>query len=143
MIRLNVVAGVLRDTNGRVLISERLEEGPFHGLWEFPGGKIARGETAESALVRELAEEIGIDVVASSPFMRLAHDYPDRHVAIQFFFVNQWYREPAGLEGQRLQWLAPVDLSTANLLPADLPVVDALVRLARIQESGQQKLSAN
>ena len=83
--RLNVVAGILRDAAGRVLICERIEQGPFHGLWEFPGGKIAANEAPADALARELAEEIGVQLVQARSFMSLTHDYPDRRVAIEFF----------------------------------------------------------
>ncbi len=124
--RLEVVAGILRDGSGRVLIAERLGDGPFKGLWEFPGGKIADGEAPDAALARELAEEIDVRVVESRHFLSLGHDYPDRRVDIDFFLVDRWEREPRGLEGQRLCWVAPADLDAAKLLPADEPVVVAL-----------------
>jgi 8-oxo-dGTP diphosphatase len=124
--RIEVAAGILRDACGRFLITERLEAGPFYGLWEFPGGKIGAGEAAEAALVRELREEIGIEVLDLSPFLELEHRYPDRHVDIRFFLVEAWRHEPAGLEGQRLRWVAARDLHAAQLLPADQPVIEAL-----------------
>ena len=129
MIRLDVVAGILRDTNGRVLIAERVDDGPFHGLWEFPGGKIAAGEEPEAALLRELDEEVGVQPVTSELFMQLEHDYPDRHVAIRFYLVTGWRNEPAGLEGQQLKWVAIADLADEDLLPADKPVIAALQEL--------------
>ncbi|MFQ5609953.1 MAG: 8-oxo-dGTP diphosphatase MutT [Woeseiaceae bacterium] len=123
---LNVVAGILRDDAGRVLISERIEQGPFCGLWEFPGGKIADGETSVDALTRELAEEIGVEPEEIREFMSLAHEYADRHVSIEFFLVEKWRNEPAGLEGQQLKWVHANDLAGENLLPADIPVIEAL-----------------
>ena len=126
--RLNVVAGILRDDDGKVLITERLEQGPFQGMWEFPGGKIGDGEHAEVALIRELSEEIGVEARSLKHFMHLRHDYPDRRVAIQFFLVEQWVNQPAGLEGQRIRWVAPEALAEENLLPADKPVIQALVQ---------------
>ncbi len=126
LIRLDVVAGILRDASGRVLITERVDDGPFHGLWEFPGGKIAPGEAPEAALLRELEEEVGVQPLASELFMRLEHDYPDQHVAIRFYLVTGWRNEPAGLEGQQLKWVAVTDLADADLLPADKPVIAAL-----------------
>ena len=128
--RLAVVAGILRDGAGRVLIAERLGDGPFQGLWEFPGGKIAAGEAPAAALARELAEEIDVCVLESRRFLSLEHDYPDRRVAIDFFLVDRWQRQPRGLEGQRLRWVAPADLGAANLLPADEPVIAALTQAA-------------
>jgi len=124
--RLEVVAGILRGRDGRVLIAERLGDGPFNGLWEFPGGKIAAGEAPDAALARELAEEIDVRVLASTHFLSLEHDYPDRRVDIDFFLIDRWEREPRGMEGQRLRWVLPVDLDEANLLPADEPVIAAL-----------------
>ena len=126
--RLAVVAGILRDGAGRVLIAERLDDGPFKGFWEFPGGKIAAGEAPDAALARELAEEINIGVLESRHFLSLEHDYPDRRVAIDFFLVDRWQRQPRGLEGQRLRWVAPAGLEAANLLPANEPVIAALAR---------------
>ena len=122
----NVVAGILRDDEGRVLICERIEQGPFHGLWEFPGGKIGNGEAPADALARELAEEIGIELDEVREFMSLRHEYPDRHVAIAFFIVEKWRNEPRGLEGQRIKWVPASELANEDLLPADLPVVDKL-----------------
>ncbi len=127
--RLKVVAGILRDTCGRVLIAERVDDGPFHGLWEFPGGKIGVEETREAALVRELIEEIGVQPLVSEHFMSLQHEYPDRHVSIDFFLVTDWQNEPTGLEGQELKWVSADALEAENLLPADLPVVEGLKRL--------------
>ncbi len=126
MNRFHVAAGILRDSTGRILITERICDGPFDGLWEFPGGKIADGETPTQALVRELAEELGIEVAMSRPFMNLHHEYPDRIVDIEFFFVTSWNGAPAGLEGQGLRWVLPSDLDPEILLPADVPVLEAL-----------------
>ena len=127
--RLEVVAGILRDASGRVLITERVDDGPFQGLWEFPGGKIGVEETREAALARELIEEIGVLPLVSEHFMSLQHDYPDRHVSIDFFLVTHWQNEPTGLEGQELKWVSADALDAENLLPADLPVVEGLKRL--------------
>ncbi len=126
MNQLHVAAGILRDSSGRILITERLCDGPFDGLWEFPGGKIADGETSIQALIRELAEELGIEVATSQPFMELHHEYPDRIVDIEFFVVTSWSGTPAGLEGQGLRWVLPSDLDPDKLLPADVPVLEAL-----------------
>lgn len=129
MKRFAVAAGILRDADGRVLIAERLGDGPFHGMWEFPGGKIGAGESAEQALHRELAEELGVRLESSRHFMHLKHDYPDRSVSIDFFLVSAWRNEPEGLEGQRLRWVEAGGLADANLLPADRPVIEALCGL--------------
>jgi 8-oxo-dGTP diphosphatase len=104
-------------------------DGPFNGLWEFPGGKIAAGESPSDALRRELAEELGIGVTASQPFMQLHHAYPDRSVDLEFFLVTAWQGEPTGLEGQQHRWVDAIDLDADELLPADASVVSELQRL--------------
>ena len=130
MNRFRVAAGILRDDAGRVLIAQRLEDSPFNGLWEFPGGKIGDGESPEQALARELLEELGVRLGAAERFMHLEHDYPDRSVSIHFFLVSGWSNEPAGLEGQALRWVAPASLVEHDILPADLPVIEALQQMA-------------
>ena len=126
MDHFDVAAGILCDQAGRVLIAERLGGGPFQGLWEFPGGKIAPGETAPQALSRELAEELGIEVTECASFMNLRHEYDDRIVTIEFFIVSDWNSEPVGREGQTLRWVPREQLDAEQLLPADVPVVEAL-----------------
>lgn len=121
-----VAAGILCDPAGRVLIAERLDDGPFCGLWEFPGGKIAAGETSVEALARELAEELGIEVITCSSFMNLRHEYDDRVVSIEFFIVSEWNSDPVGREGQELRWVPAHALDARELLPADMPVIEAL-----------------
>ena len=126
MNHFDVAAGILCDDAGRILIAERLGDGPFQGLWEFPGGKIAPGESAPQALSRELAEELGIEVTECASFMNLRHEYDDRVVTIEFFIVSSWNSEPVGREGQALRWVRREKLDAAELLPADVPVVEAL-----------------
>jgi len=126
MARIHVVAGILCNVAGEVLITERLCDGPFNGLWEFPGGKIDNGELPAAALRRELGEELGIEVTILEPFMSLSHEYPDRQVELEFFLVTGWHGEPEGLEGQGLRWVNIAALNADELLPADAPLVNAL-----------------
>lgn len=126
MNHFHVAAGILCDPEGRVLIAERLGDGPFHGLWEFPGGKIGDGETALEALARELAEELGIEITSCASFMNLRHEYEDRIVTIEFFIVSDWELDPVGREGQALRWVPRQQLDAGELLPADVPVIEAL-----------------
>jgi 8-oxo-dGTP diphosphatase len=128
MDHFHVAAGILRDAAGRILITERLCDGPFNGLWEFPGGKIGDEESPVEALQRELAEELGIQVTASQPYLNLHHEYPDRTVDLEFFLVTEWNGEPAGLEGQGVRWVTPSELDATELLPADAPVLEAIRR---------------
>ena len=109
-----------------MLIAERVGGGPFQGLWEFPGGKIGAHESAAEALSRELAEELGIEVTTCASFMNLRHEYDDRTVTIEFFIVSDWVSEPVGREGQALRWVPRERLDAEELLPADVPVVEAL-----------------
>jgi 8-oxo-dGTP diphosphatase len=127
--RIDVVAGILVNEGREVLIAERLGDGPFRGLWEFPGGKKWVDEEPRAALSRELAEELGIADIDSRFFLSLKHDYADRSVSIDFFIVERWSPEPVGREGQALRWVAIDELSAAELLPADAPVVAALGKL--------------
>ena len=126
MQHFHVAAGILRNTGGQVLITERIETGPYCDLWEFPGGKIHAGESALGALKRELLEEIGIEATAIEPFMNLTHEYADRTVELEFFDVTEWSGEPAGLEGQQIRWVDISDLNSDELLPADAPIVELL-----------------
>ena len=124
-VAIHVAAGILRNADGEVLITERTD-GPFNGLWEFPGGKIRTDESAQSALCRELHEELGIDVVSSEPYMNLTHVYADRTVDLEFFLVSDWHGIPAGIEGQKIRWADLARLDTAEMLPADAPLLEAL-----------------
>ena len=129
---LNVVAGILRRHDDHVLIAERIGDSPFAGLWEFPGGKIDRGESLEDALARELLEELGVSVRDFSHLMRLTHRYDDRQVRIDFYLVSAWTGTPEGLDGQALRWVPAATLSADELLPADAPVVRAIHDLVSI-----------
>jgi len=124
---VDVSAGILAASDGRVLITERNDDGPMHGMWEFPGGKVAAGETTKAALIRELREEIGIEVLACTPFMHLEHNYPDRSVRLHFFKVEKWQGEPVGVDGQKLCWALPAEIDLDSLLSADAPVIAALL----------------
>ena len=123
---VHVVAGVLRDPVGRVLISQRPAGKHMAGYWEFPGGKVVPGESAEQALARELTEEIGVSVRHCHPLLQLRHDYPDRVIELDVFLVDDYRGEPTGLEAQALRWVAASELGSQALLPADRPIIDAL-----------------
>lgn len=120
---IEVVAAVLRDRDGRVLIAERPAGKPLAGFWEFPGGKLGPGEPAASALQRELKEELGIGVERAHRLLHLSHIYPERRVHLDVWRVTRYSGTPASCEGQRLAWVPPAELPSWNLLPADEPIV--------------------
>lgn len=126
---IQVAAGILL-ADGKVLLAERQGDPAFAGLWEFPGGKQEPGETSEQALARELEEELGIRVIHHSLLMSLEHQYPDRHVGIDFFLVTEWEGTPVGQQGQDMRWADIEMLGADELLPADAPVVIALKALS-------------
>jgi 8-oxo-dGTP diphosphatase len=125
MKRLHVAAGVIRSSKGHVLIAKRPLDKHQGGLWEFPGGKVEPGETAETALVRELAEELGIAVAASRPLIQVSHDYPDKQVLLDVREVVAFFGEPHGAEGQPLAWVDPEDLPNYSFPAANRPIVAA------------------
>ena len=123
---LHVAAGVLIDGAGRALIACRPAGKHMAGGWEFPGGKLAEGETPLQALQRELREEIGIEVLSAEPLLAYRHVYPERVVLLDVWLVSRYAGEPRALEGQPLRWVAVEGLLDAGLLEADRPVVEAL-----------------
>jgi 8-oxo-dGTP diphosphatase len=124
-----VAAVALVDADGRVLLAERPAGKTMAGLWEFPGGKVKPGETPEAALIRELAEELGIDVHASclAPFTFASHAYPDFQLLMPLYVCRQWQGFVTAREGQRLAWVRPERLADYPMPPADKPLV-ALLR---------------
>lgn len=123
---IRVVAAVLHDDQGRVLIAERPAGKPLAGYWEFPGGKLEPGESAHNALLRELHEELGIEVVDARPLMQLNHSYPERHVELDVWRVLHYEGKITARECQGLDWVNPGALPECNLLPADVPITNAL-----------------
>ena len=124
--RVRVVAAALFDTQGRVLLADRPAGKHMAGWWEFPGGKIAPGETDSDALVRELREELGIEARPDHEIARLQHDYPDRVVEIVLWRATILSGIPRGLDGQRIKWVDTYALAEQRLLEADRPFIAAL-----------------
>ena len=125
---LLVAAAVLLDIDNRVLLSQRPPGKPMAGLWEFPGGKVEDGETPEAALIRELHEELGIDISASclAPFTFASHRYDDFHLLMPLFVCRIWDGTATPREGQRLAWVRPRRLGDHPMPPADASLVAML-----------------
>ena len=119
---IEVVAGILSDASGRVLVAQRPAGKVLAGRWEFPGGKLDAGETPFAALVRELREELDVEVHAAERLMRYSYEYPGRRVWLDVWTVRQWSGEPQGLDGQALRWIEPGQLQDCDLLEADRPI---------------------
>ena len=125
---LLVAAAVLLDADNRVLLSQRPPGKPMAGLWEFPGGKVEDGETPEAALIRELQEELGIDISASclAPFTFASHRYDEFHLLMPLFVCRVWDGTATPREGQRLAWVRPQRLGDYPMPPADASLVAML-----------------
>ena len=125
MKRVHVAAAVIRDDSGKILIARRADSQHQGGLWEFPGGKVEADETVESALARELKEELGIVVGAARPLIKVRHDYPDKQVLLDVWEVSAFTGEPHGAEGQPLAWVTAKDLPNYEFPAANQPIVAA------------------
>lgn len=125
---VEVVAGVIRDLRGRILLARRTEGRDLAGLWEFPGGKREPGESAEAALARELHEELGIDVEIGAPLIAVPQQYPHKRLRLDVRMISRWRGSAKGHEGQALAWVPPHKLADYPMPPADRPVVAALLQ---------------
>lgn len=123
---IEVAAGVLKDSHGRVLLMQRLPGKHLAGLWEFPGGKLEPGEAVEQALARELDEELGIEVRVAKPLISLPWHYPEKSVRLHAWWIAEWRGEPRAREGNPLRWIALRDIDPAAMPPADAPIITAL-----------------
>ena len=123
-----VSAVALVDIDGRVLLSRRPEGKPMAGLWEFPGGKVENQETPETALIRELKEELGISTSGSclAPLTFTSHTYDDFHLLMPLFVCRKWEGTPRPNESQNLEWVFPKDMKNYKMPAADTPIVSIL-----------------
>jgi 8-oxo-dGTP diphosphatase len=128
---LLVVAVALVDADGRVLLAQRPPGKSMAGLWEFPGGKVHDGETPEAALIRELHEELGIDVKESclAPLTFASHGYESFHLLMPLYVCRRWDGDLTAREGQQLAWVRPTGLAEYPMPPADKPLIATLCDL--------------
>lgn len=150
--RIEVAVGVLfRQQAGygrEVLVAQRLVKDRYFQKWEFPGGKLESGETPFSALCRELNEELAINVLKATPLIQLDHNYPDRHVRLHVFEINDFAGELQGKEGQAIQWLKPQQCAEIEFLQANEPIISAIllpkvILITDIQKYGLEKTMVN
>lgn len=120
-----VVAGLMLDAEGRILVQQRPEGTAMAGLWEFPGGKIEPGETPEQALARELAEELGIAILPEEcePMTFASASLGQRHLILLLFRCRAWAGEPRALHATALRWATVDELYQLPMPPADLPLL--------------------
>ena len=137
---VQVVAGILLDQNGRYLLSSRPEGKPYAGYWEFAGGKVEAGESDFQALQREFEEELGIRILAATPWLTKVHSYEHAHVRLHFLWVeaDQWTGEIQSREGQKWAWQKAGDFTVAPMLPAN----SALLRSLSIPRQLQGRLKS-
>lgn len=129
--KLIVVAAALIDVDGRVLVQQRSADRPMAGLWEFPGGKCEEGERPEDALVRELEEELGIEVNGAclAPAVFASEALGDRHMVLLVYVCRDWRGVPRPIDAQALKWVRPAQLHALDMPPADKPLVGLLEAL--------------
>jgi len=128
---MTVVAAALADGEGRVLLQQRAPDRHMAGLWEFPGGKVEDGEVPESALVRELREELGIETESDSlvPACFASAPVAGRHMILLLYICRQWHGEPRPLDASALKWARPDEMHAPEMPPADQPLIGLLEAL--------------
>jgi 8-oxo-dGTP diphosphatase len=125
-VRVEVVAAIVR-RNGKILITRRLDHAHLGGLWEFPGGKVEAEESLEGALLREIREELGIEIAVGPEMFTIEHDYPTKSVRLHFFNCSIIQGEPQALDVSDLRWVTPSQLADFEFPPADAEVIQKLI----------------
>ena len=137
MATVHVAVGVVLNADNEILITRRAADSHQGGLWEFPGGKVETGESVQSALARELREELGIEIGSTSPLLEIHHDYGDKRVVLDVHVVWEFSGEPRGMEGQPLEWVAGTALREKRFPAANVPIVQAVRTLIADLAPGQ------
>jgi len=129
MKKIDVAVAIIFNKLGHILIAKRPDHAHQGGKWEFPGGKIEKGESIEEALTRELAEEVGITVQQTSPFMALDYDYGDKLVSLNIWKVTQFVGDATGVEQQQIRWVSNEELVDFTFPEANKPIIDKLLNI--------------
>ncbi|WP_272521452.1 8-oxo-dGTP diphosphatase MutT [Providencia sp. PROV202] len=125
---LHIAAGIIRNAQQHIFITQRPEGTHMAGFWEFPGGKLEKGEDPKGALIRELEEEVGIAVTDCDLYHQVDHEFDDRFITLYFFMVSGWKNDPYGKEGQKSRWIEQQSLIAEEFPPANRVIVDMLIK---------------
>ena len=135
MKRVHVAVGVVINAQGLILVSKRPDHVHQGGLWEFPGGKVEADENVQQALTRELSEELAIAVINSAPLIAIEHDYSDKSVLLDVWWIDSFDGEPHGREGQLWQWVAVDKLRDLEFPAANKPIIAAIEKKLNPRQS--------
>lgn len=124
---LHVAVGVIKDSQERILLAKRPSHLHQGGKWEFPGGKVEINETTSEALIRELKEEVNLDVTATTAMMEIRHDYGDKQVFLDIHWVNDFQGKAIGLEGQEIQWVKKNNLVNFEFPEANKAILNKIL----------------
>ncbi|GIU27321.1 8-oxo-dGTP diphosphatase MutT [Shewanella schlegeliana] len=125
--QIHVAVGVIQDSNDRILIAKRPHHLHQGGKWEFPGGKVEKQETTSEALIRELKEEVNLDVASTTPLMEIHHDYGDKKVFLDVHRVTNFSGIAIGVEGQRVEWVKISQLSQYEFPEANKVILEKIL----------------
>ncbi len=123
---VHVAVGVIVDDQQNILIALRAKDAHQGGLWEFPGGKVEQGESVETALSRELNEELGLESISCRPLIEIRHDYTDKSVLLDVWWVDTFSGQAEGKEGQPIEWVSSAALSSYSFPEANQPIIAAV-----------------
>ena len=126
---IDVAVAIIMNSQRKILVNQRTSDKEHAGQWEFPGGKFEKGETVSQALVRECNEELGIAIQKHEPLLVLRHAYPNKTVRLDVQIVSTYLGEASGLENQKIAWYSLQELYSIDLLPADMPILQALEKI--------------
>ncbi len=125
--QVHVAVAVITNGSGEILIAKRPQHVHQGGLWEFPGGKVEEGENLQTALKRELYEELGVELIASQPLLEIHHDYSDKKVFLDVWRVTEFAGEAYGREQQPIRWVTVEALAEYDFPEANQPIINTLL----------------